>query len=532
MISLKALVKPVYDRLCTPVLKRLEDVAAAQEERLRRVVKRCKNTLYGKKYRFSDIKSIKDFQQNVPFSNFERMQPYILRCTRGEQNILFPDKILMFIATSGTSGTAKYYPLGEQRVKEILLEFSQLGLFFVAHTGHYDIMDGASLVVRAAPRLKQMIGEYEVAHLGGAFSSFPLPGRLQALGNFRIAAGDRLIPPQEVVELRDWERKAYLTARHAVAADIRMIGGVTSKSVGQLITTRNDYLDRLLSDPELDEKTKAKLRRVSSEGRIDLQELWPNIRAVFTGGVSITPFRRILRDLLGDVTIWESYWANEATMGSQIFPDKGLIPEISHTFFEFIPYDDAEAEPILLCDVKRDTQYRVLVTNTAGFYRFELGDIVTFSALDPPVFGEISRGSALIDIVQERMSESLFLRVLDRACEQFRTSFVDFAILPEMTTDVVRHVLFIEFTTPPDDLEKFTDAVDLRLKRASFAYYTKRKQRALHRPAIIPVQQGGFNALIRKLGRDSVQGKVTRLLTPETSRLIPKLKPSRKGLKI
>ncbi len=524
MDSRAAFIKIAYDRMCKPFLKRLEDPAASQEECLRKVLKRCKNTLFGKQHKFSDIKSIRDFQRNVPLSDFESMQPYILRSMRSEPNVLFPEKILIFIATSGTSGTAKYFPLGGQRVKEVILEGILGGLFFLVHTGCYDVMDGAALVVRAASRLKQKIGEYEVAHFSGAISSFPVPGRLQELRRFQLDIGDRVIPPQEVVELADWERKMYLTARYAVAADIRTVGGVTSKSVGQLITIRNEYLNRLLSDSEVDEKTKAKLRKASSDGVINLRELWSNIRAVFTGGVSITPYRRIIRELLGDVVIWESYAANEATMGFQIFPDKGLIPVITHTFFEFIPDGREDSEPILLCDVKRNTRYRVFVTNNAGFYRYDLGDLVTFTDLDPPVFGEISRRSAVVDIVQERMNEEIFLRVLDRTCKQFGTSFVDFAILPELTIESVRHVLFVEFTHPPDDLTRFTEVVDQRLRAASFAYYTKRKQRALSRPVIIPVKPGGFDFMIRKLGRDPVQGKVPRLLTPELSLLIPRLK--------
>lgn len=524
MIPREAFVKASYDRICKPFLKHLEDSAAAQETCLQRVLKRCKNTAYGKQHQFADIKSIKDFQQTVPISNFDHLQPYILRCMRGEQNVLFPEKILIFIATSGTSGTAKYFPLGVQRVEEVIYERILAGLSFLVHTGLYDVMDGAGLSISAASRLKQTIGDYEVAHFSGAISTFPLPRQLKMLQSFQMGEGAGVVPPREVIELTDWEKKMYLTARHAVAADIRTIGGVTSKVVGQLFMTRNEYLDRLLKDPELDKTTKTKLQKVSFEGVIDLQELWPNIRAVITGGVSITPYRRIIHDLLGDVVIWESYAANEATMGLQIFPDKGLIPVINHTFFEFIRDDDEDAEPILLCDVKRDTLYRVLVTNTAGFYRFNLGDLVTFTDLDPPVFGEISRESALVDIVQERMSEEIFLRVLDRTCEQFRTNFMDFAILPEMTSAVVRHILFIEFTYPPEDLAKFTEVVDQRLKAASFAYYTKRKQRALSSPVIVLVQPGGFDAMIRKLGRDPVQGKVSRLLTPELSRLIPRLK--------
>jgi hypothetical protein len=525
MASAKAVVNVAYDQICKPFLKQLNDLAATQEACLRKVVKRCKNTVFGKQYRFSDIKSVEAFQKTIPIGTFESMQPYLFRCMRGEQNVLFPEDILIFIATSGTSGTGKYFPLGERRVHEVMYEYILSGLCFLVHTGLYDVMEGAGLSISAASRLKQKIGEYDVAHFSGAIATFPLPKELEMLRSFQLGEGEQVVPPRSVIELTDWERKMYLTARHAVGADIRTIGGVTSKIVGQLLTTRNEYLSRLLTDPELDESTKEKLREASSGGVINLQELWPNIRAVITGGVSITPYRRIIHDLLGDVTIWESYAANEATMGLQIFADKGLVPVIHHTFFEFIPDDHPEAEPVLLCDVKRNTRYRVLVTNTAGFYRYDLGDLVTFTDLDPPIYGEISRRDALVDIVQERMSEELFLRVLDRACEQAGTSFVDFAILPEMTAQAVRHVLFIEFTTPPDNLEQFTETVDQRLKAASFAYFTKRKQRALARPTIVLVQHGGFDLLIRKLGRDPVQGKLTRLLTPELSRLIPRLRP-------
>ncbi len=43
----------------------------------------------------------------------------------------------------------------------------------------------------------------------------------------------------------------------------------------------------------------------------------------------------------------------------------------------------------------------------------------------------------------------------------------------------------------------------------------------LSSPRVIPVRTGGFEVMLRKLGKDPVQGKVPRLLTPELRRLIP-----------
>ena len=242
--------------------------------------------------------------------------------------------------------------------------------------------------------------------------------------------------------------------------------------------------------------------------------------------MSVTHHRRIIYDLLGDIDIWEQYGANEGSVGVQIFPDKGIIPLVHRTFFEFIPDDEEDAQPVPLSDVKRGKPYRLLLTNNGGFYRYDLGDLVTFSELDPPAFGEISRRTALVNITGERMSEELFLRALDKACERFGTSFVDFALLPEVTAQYTRHHLFIEFTRPPIDLDEFIGVVDELLHKATIYYEYQRKVGVLSPPVITLVEPGGFETVLLKLGKDPAQSKVPRLLTPEFSRLFPLFKAS------
>ncbi|MFX1474365.1 MAG: GH3 auxin-responsive promoter family protein [Promethearchaeota archaeon] len=516
-------IQAFYQRFCEPRLQRFENPVAAQERCLRNILKRCKNTVFGRRYGFSDIKSVKDFQRRVPVTTYERMQPYISRCANGEQNVLFPDRVIIFLATSGTAGTSKYFPLGEYRIREFLRDSIIGAAFYIVQSGNYEIIDGAVLTIAAAQKLGQKIGEYDAAHFSGAIPNALRSPQMQIP---QIKVSSRRVPPPEVDEIDDWEEKAYLTARYSVAADVRSSSGVTSKVVSQLLRTKRQYLDRLLKDPKLDEKTKVRLREASSDGDIDLKEIWPNFIVFGAGGVSLTPYRRMIHDLLGDVDIWESYGATEASMGLQIWRDKGIIAMVDRTFFEFIEEDKVETEPIPLSDVKRNTLYRVLITNSAGFYRYELGDLVSFSNLDPPVFDQICRKNALVDVVQERMSEEVFLRVLTRACEQFEIGFVDFALLPEVTEEGSRHILFIEFTELPSDLEEFTSVVDHRLGMAHHMYFKRRKHNHLSRPVIIPVQPGGFEQMLRHLGKDPVQGKVPRLLTLKLSQMIPQLKSS------
>ena len=521
MLSREAVVKAFYEKYCIPVIKRIEDPASTQKRCLRRILKRCKGTAFGQKHGFADIKSIKDYQSKVPITTYDEMQLYTARCIQGEENILFPDKTVSLVMTGGTAGTPKLYPLSSYRVEEIVMDSLRAAAYSVVHSGRYDVMDGKILVLTTPPSLGDGVGGYDVAFMTGALGAAQLPPQLQSR---QSSDEERRVPPREVDKITDWDLKFYITARYAIKEDVRSAVGLTSNTVSLLRKIRYDFLDRLLKDPELDNDTKTRLRKVSQDGVVDLQELWPNFRLFSSGGVSITPYRRIIHDLIGDVSIWESYGATEASCGFQVFADKGIIPAMDTTFFEFIPDGEEETEPIPLSDVKRDTVYRVLVTTNGGFYRFDIGDIVTFSELDPPVYGEISRKGALVSLAGERLSEETILRALDRACEKHSTGYIEFALLPEVTTTFSRYHIFVEFTQEPSDINELTAVFDEQLVQLNMSYGAQRSANVISLPIIIPVQPGGFELLLQKQEKVLGSGKVIRLLTPELSRMIPRLK--------
>jgi hypothetical protein len=521
MLSNKQLIQVIFDRYCKPVLKELEDPLGTQEKILRKILKRAKGTVFGKEYGFADIRSIEDFQRQVPVTDYNIMQPFVARVMQGEENILFPDKTMCMLVTSGTTGSPKLYPFSEYRVKEIIFSVFEASAFYVIFSGNYDVMDGKRLAFPAPPSLGEKIGEYDVAFYSGALTVAPIPPELQKLVEGRE---DRRIPPRDVDKILDWDKKFYLTARYAVASDIRSTAGVTSNIVSLLRKISTQYLDRLLADPELDAKTRARLRDVSTDGVINLRELWPKFSVVTSSGVSLTPYKRIIHKLIGEVDIREHYLATEGELGGQVFMDKGMIPNVSRIFFEFIADEEKDAEPIPLSDVKLRTPYRILITTLGGFYRYDIGDLVEFTDTQTPVFTVISRKKSIVSLAGERLSEEIILRVLERACEQRGIGFIDFALLPEITEDIIRYHIYIEFTKPPDNLEEFTEELDARLGRANIHYAAQRQANVLHLPTIIPVQPGGFEVLLKKMKKVVGQTKVPRRLTPELSRMIPTLK--------
>ena len=61
-------------------LKYPEDV---QDELLLKLIKKAKNTEFGKEKEFSLIKNYKDFSANVPIQKYESFEPIIERCRKG-----------------------------------------------------------------------------------------------------------------------------------------------------------------------------------------------------------------------------------------------------------------------------------------------------------------------------------------------------------------------------------------------------------------------------------------------------------------
>jgi hypothetical protein len=519
MMSRAAIYKAIYDRFCQPLLKQLEDPVGSQEECLRQILDRAKGTLFGKDHGFGDIKSIEEYQRRVRVSTYSSMQPYLARTMQGEENVLFPDRIVCFLITSGTTGDPKLYPFGEQGSEEVLVDAVRTGTFYIVHNNRYDLLDGPRLRFPAPSVVGQKVGKYQVAFISGALSVAPIPSQLSLLAQ----ADRRAIPPDDVLNEMDWNKRFYLTARYAVAADVRAVTGVSSNIVSLLRKISTGFVDQLLADPAVDPATKERLRQSTQDGVLDLRKLWPNFRVVFHSGVSVTPYRRVIHELLGDVDLWEAYGATEGWFGTQVYMDKGIFPYVDRIFYEFVPEDGKDSSPVVLSEVRTGTPYRVIVTTRGGFYRYDIGDLIEFTSASPPSFRVIGRKNSLVSLAGERMAEELFLRTLERACAQRGTNFVDFALLPEVSANAIRYLLFIEFTQVPRNLEEFTSFVDERLGLANIMYGAQRQANVIARPAIIPVQPGGFEVLLQRRRKVLGQTKVPRLLTPEMAALLPRL---------
>ena len=88
---------------------------AANEALLMRILRENADTEYGRKYGFGEIRSIDEYRQKVPFSNYDNYEPYIRRMVQNkEKNLITAYDVIQYAETSGSVGAQKKIPVTDR----------------------------------------------------------------------------------------------------------------------------------------------------------------------------------------------------------------------------------------------------------------------------------------------------------------------------------------------------------------------------------------------------------------------------------
>jgi len=87
--------------------KNPEDV---QKKILLSIVRKNRDSKFGKLHSFRSIKSIQNYQEEIPITSYEGHYSYISRIMHGEQNVLCSERVKYLALTSGSSAASKFIP--------------------------------------------------------------------------------------------------------------------------------------------------------------------------------------------------------------------------------------------------------------------------------------------------------------------------------------------------------------------------------------------------------------------------------------
>ncbi len=512
--------------------------ARAQDRLLKKILGANADTEFGRRHGFAGVGTFGEFQERVPISTYEDLEPYINAAMLGQPNQLTKDPPVLFTTTSGTTGNRKYIPMTREgkRAKSHLTWLWMCGLY----RDHPGVVSGRILSV-VSPEVESHTpsGVPCGAESGHAYRTMPGPVR------------SMYTAPYGVFAIEDYEAKYYTLLRLAAGQDISCIATVNPSTI-VLLADRlarhaepiiRDVRDGTLSsdfpvpqdlrdslhlrpDPE---RAKHLEQAVASGGGVLQPGLaWPGLAAVgcWKGGTvgaylakfdTFFPQGPPVRDL--------GYYATELR-GSVPLSDEGAAGTIAvgTNVLEFHPAGEDRAprgkELLRVEQLEVGQRYFVYVTNASGLYRYEMNDIVEVTGHDhrTPLIRFVQKGKGVVSFTGEKLYEVQVIDAVEKALAALRGSYHFIAAVAELVDGInPRLVFLIEFDDAIADHEgsALVDRVDAAVGDENEEYQTKRKSLRYGAPVIRVVRSGEFDRYRRRMvetgQRADGQFKVLRL---------------------
>lgn len=463
-----------------------------QEELLFSLIKSAEATQIGKKYDFSSVKNYTTFSERVPIASYEELEPLIELTRKGEQNVFWHSNIKWFAKSSGTTNAkSKFIPVSAEALENCHYKASKdLLCLFLNNNEDSQLFTGKSLRLGGSKQL------YE--------DNNTFFGDLSAIliDNMPIWAEFSSTPSSKISLMGDWETKLPAIINETVNENVTSLAGVPS------------WMLVLLQ------------KALETTGKSNLLEVWPNAEVYFHGGVSFEPYKEQYKKLFpkDSFKYYEIYNASEGffAIQDQNGSDELLLMLDYGIFYEFIPMDTfgtLNQRVIRLNQVELHKNYALVITTNSGLWRYLIGDTIRFTSLNPYRIKVTGRTKHHINVFGEELMVENTDTALAKTCKTFNCEMVDYTVAPIFMTNNQKgaHEWIIEFKNPPEDIAKFTQALDENIQALNSDYEAKRYNNMTLNPLVLHLARPHlFYDWLKQQDKLGGQHKVPRLSNERT----------------
>jgi hypothetical protein len=461
---------------------------------LKKLLKKARFTEFGQQYRFDEIllsKHVgKKFQEQVPVSNYDTIyKAWWHKTLAGTPNVCWPGKIRYYALSSGTSEAAsKFLPITTDllrgnkiaMIKQMLslrtyedIPFATVGKGWLALGGSTDLQKGAG---------------YFAGDLSGItikrspfwFQPFYKPGK-------------------KIAREKDWNKKLEEIVEKAPQWDIGFLIGVPAwiQMCMEMVIARYQLKN--------------------------IHEIWPNLTVFVHGGVHFEPYKKGFEKLLGKpITYIETYLASEGFIAYQDRQyAKGMrLVTGEHLFLEFVPFNEQNftangdlvnnPEALMIHEVEEGKDYALLISTSAGAWRYLIGDTVRFVDKENCEIIITGRTKHFLSLVGEHLSVDNMNRAIQVAAEKLNISIPEFTVAGEPSGSFFAHHWYVATNdlVDPGELGKL---IDDTLKELNDDYAVERKA-ALKEVKLDVLSEKRFLDFMQSQGKVGGQHKFPRVL--------------------
>ena len=458
----------------------------AQNKVFSYLMHRAKDTEFGRKHGFPDIKNYQDFKTAIPLQDYESLKPFFKRMQASEPDVLWPGRIHWFAKSSGTTNdVSKFIPVSKEGLHDSHIKTGKDFLStYLRNTPASKFFTGKGLVMGGAYHPNEINQDVFV----GDVSAILMKNLDTWIQYFRQPGLDTALLP-------DWEEKLDRIAEITMRMNVTNISGVPSWT--------------LLLLRKVLEKTKHK----------QIKDVWPDIELYCHGGVGFAPYRGQFEELIGRPVAYQNiYNASEGFFAYQdtLDNDDMLLHLDNGVFYEFIPFHGEIdiAKAVSIEGVKKGINYAMVISTNSGLWRYMIGDTVEFTDTSPYRIKITGRTKHFINVFGEEVTIDNTDKALASACLDSGAEALDYTVAPVFTTQQGqgKHEWGIEFNRAPDDLAAFEALLDQKLQALNSDYRAKRTgDLAMSKLSVVSLHTDTFYQWLKSKQKLGSQQKIPRL---------------------
>jgi hypothetical protein len=469
------------------------------------------DSAFGRTHDFGAIRTVDDFRRAVPIRDYEGFRDDVERIDRGEAAVLTTEPTKRFFTTSGSTARPKYIPVTQSFIRDKSRAF---GIFWdLVFSQHPGVAKGRMVTnFSDAGRPEPSAGGLPTSSESAYWASV-------------TAATQRKKPvvPRAVSKIADHDARYYAIARVLLEREFTAIMALNPSTILLLFKTLEDQLDRLLADVEngtlsdvysIDDEARAAVLEAIAPNPARAKELrgllaadFPRLPAakafpalelaVSWRSPMLAPYLERLEPHLGGVAVRD--YVSMASEGILAIPladgESGGALGVGICFYELRPEDSTET--ILPHEAEVGGEYVVVLTNRAGLYRYDIGDVVRVKRFEgtTPVVEFLHRTGRTSSLTGEKLTEA---QVTAAATEILDNQHVEsFTLAPVVDGELPHYVLLVETRGTADRsmLQHAAATLDAAIGKYNGEYAGKRKSRRLGAPEVWQVASGSYAAL-------------------------------------
>lgn len=469
-----------------------------QKEVLEKLLKKAKDTQFGKKFEFQEILESDDvrvaFAERLPFYDYNSInEEWWCKLHDGETDVTWPGEPHYFALSSGTTGkTSKRIPVTDEMISAI----RSAGIKQVGALANFDLeadfFEKEIMMLGSSTDLQENNGHLEGEISGISASNIPFWFR----GYYK--------PGEEIAKIDDWDERVQNIAENAHNWDIGALSGIPS------------WMELMM-------------QKVIEHNNLDsIHDVWPNLQVYTSGGVAFPPYEKSFNALLGKpITVIDTYLASEGFMAFQARPETDAMKLVTDNgiYFEFVPMNPEyinqdgsiaqDAPVVTLENVEEEKDYILIISTVSGAWRYLIGDTIKFTNKDRAEIKITGRTKFFLNVVGSQLSVNKMEDAVRELEDEFDIKIPEFTLAAKRNPEDDEFYHYWYLGTESDlDNNKLAESLDNKLKEANKNYSVARSK-ALKGVFVETVSPEVFHEWNAKNKKKGGQVKMEKVMTEE-----------------